>query len=141
MKKRSERVLSALALVGATFKRAKKHIVYELPNGQKVTMAATPSDHRADRNMVRDIYKAAGVRPEPKPKATTPRQEKPGRQGAPKVWGLPQERSAIATALGTIGLVEQQLRVKVGQLEGELERLRQWWIVRLIERWSHRHEV
>lgn len=43
---------------GAVLVRQKKHLVYQLPNGRRVTMSATPSDWRAERKQMRDIRRA-----------------------------------------------------------------------------------
>jgi hypothetical protein len=115
-------VSAALAAVGARLKRNKKHLVYELPNGNKVTMASTPSDHRAEENMLRDIRRAAGLVHEPKPPSPPkPKTRKLGR--VERDWhGLPQAGSPMAAAFRDSGLVEQQLRSRIGQLEAEIER-------------------
>lgn len=49
---------SALRESGAVLVRSKKHLVYRLPNGQKVVVSATHSDWRSEMNTVRDIRRA-----------------------------------------------------------------------------------
>lgn len=44
--------------LGAVLVRTKKHDVYRLPNGQMVTLAHSASDHRAEKNQIRDIRRA-----------------------------------------------------------------------------------
>lgn len=50
-----QRVQDALQAAGARLKRDRKHLVYELANGTTLVMARTPSDRRAEDNVLRDI--------------------------------------------------------------------------------------
>lgn len=58
------RVQDALDAAGAVLKRSKKHRVYVLPNGNKVTMAGTPSDWRVEQEQLKTIRRAAADRRE-----------------------------------------------------------------------------
>lgn len=117
MRLSSRRVSEALSAAGAQLKRAGRHLVYQLPNNRIVVLAATPSDHRAEQNMLRDIRHATGVVKPAKPVGgARPKTAKPGRV-IPEKWGLPQEVSPMAMALRQTGLVEQQLRTRIGHLE------------------------
>lgn len=117
----TKRVVAALGAVGATLKRSKKHLVYELPNGNAVTVSSTPSDSREEQNVLRDIRRAVGaVDPTPKPSTTKnapKRKPKPGRSDVPfaRITASP-----LADALRSTGLVEQQLREQIAALESEV---------------------
>lgn len=39
--------------------RQNRHVVYKLPNGRRVTLSKTPSDHRECLNAISDLKKAA----------------------------------------------------------------------------------
>lgn len=137
--KPTKKVLEALDAVGAKLKRAKRHKVFELPNGRNVVIPSTPSDsRRGEQNALCDIRKAAGIVPEPKPeKPVRERRRKPGRDEPPRL-GLPRESDPMALAFRKTGLVEQQLRSRIGELESALAtrdalivRLEGLWFVRL----------
>lgn len=128
----SDRVAATLVSVGAKLKRQKKHLVYELPNGRNVVTASTPSDYRAELNMIADIKKAAGVEREVKP-PRTPREKKPGRAESAEVWTIPQQHSPMAAALRDTGLVEAGLRAQITELEGRISELR-WKVLHQEER-------
>ncbi len=119
--KQFERAIKALDAAGATLKRAKKHLVFELPNGKNVVVPKSPSDHRAEENALRDIRKAVGLPRETKPPAD-PRERlrKPGRKEPDWLRGLPANSSQIATSLRRAGPIEQQLRSQIGQLEATI---------------------
>lgn len=106
------RLQDALRSVGAVLKRDKKHLVYELPNGQNVTIAATPSDRRAEANAIRDVRHAAGVVPQPKTSTRHEKKRKPGRREPQWTVTL----SPMAAALRDAGIVEEQLRTEIEQL-------------------------
>ena len=141
------RIAAALAMVGATLKRDKKHRVYALPNGSTFVLASTPSDKRAEDNALSDLKAAAGVevratRRKASAEVRAERRNRPGRSGE-NPWGLPSAGSPFADALRSTGLIEQQLRCRVGELESKLaERdariasLESLWVVRAW-RWFH----
>lgn len=111
-----------LEKAGAVLKRRNKHAVYELPNGNKVTVSATPSDHRAELNAIADVRRAVGMVTESKIPTTfknEKRERKPGRKDPPPVF---TGSSALAVALSKSGVVEEQLRQEVARLRAELER-------------------
>ncbi len=113
------RIGDALAAAGATLKRSKKHLVYELPNGKNVVVAATPSDVRAELNMVRDVKRAAGAVPQAAPVgARRGKAYKPGRATSER-WGS-VGRSVMADAFSEAGLIERQLREENARLAREL---------------------
>lgn len=136
MFKATDRVGKALKEVGARLKRHRKHLVYELPNGRNVVMAKTPSDYRAEENVLRDIRKATGVPREAKPTSEPKeRRKKPGRMESPTAWSLPESSvSPLASALRDNGLVEQALRAQIDELERQLRRAR-WKVERLQRPW------
>lgn len=118
--KKYGRVLQLLAEVGAVLKRDKKHRVYALPNGRNFVVANTPSDSRGELNSLSDLRKALDLPRETKPASPPkPKARKPGRE-EPLWQGLPAPASPLASALRESGLVEQQLRAKIDQLEREL---------------------
>lgn len=47
-------IVDVLAELGAVLVRNRNHLIYRFPNGQTFVMSRTPSDYRAERNMVRD---------------------------------------------------------------------------------------
>lgn len=125
MGKKNTRIQEALASVGATLKRGRKHLVYELPNGRNFVVAKSPSDRKGELNAMSDLKAATGIDVEARRKATpearAERKRRPGRNGTePVKWGLPAESSPFASALRESGVVEQQLRCRVGQLESEI---------------------
>lgn len=145
---KSRRVSAALAAVGAQLKRAKNHLVYELPNGRTLVFSQTPSDYRAEEKMLRDIRHATGTVSQPKP--SEPRQErrrKPGRS-EPARWPA---LSPLANALQQSGVAqqatEQKLRWEILTLnedlrdaqkradvaEAALSTLRNRWFVKLAD--------
>lgn len=115
--------------------------MFELPNGRNVTVASSPSDVRAEDNMLRDLRRAQGAVAVPKViKPPKEKRQKPGRQDG-DWFGLPAERAPLASALRQTGLVEQQLRSQVGQLErqvrerdGQIAALEQLMVVK-VWRW------
>jgi hypothetical protein len=138
MGKPYDKVKQMLADVGATLKREGKHHVYELPNGKNFVVSATPSDTRGELNALSDLRHALGVvKTKPTSEPRKPRKVKPGRAPS-ESWGLPAESSPFASALRQSGLVEQQLRTRIGQLEAENAALQQHvntiealWVVRV----------
>lgn len=147
--KRGDKVKALLVQLGARLKRDKKHLVYALPNGRTFTMAATPSDVRAEQNQLTDLRRAAGLERAAKPpSAPKVRRVKPGNQ-APTPW----RASPIAAALITSGVaadaelakareVERMLRWRVFELEHDLaaaqeslSAVNRLWAVRLWRWW------
>lgn len=120
----TKRIAEALDAAGAKLKRDKRHRVYELPNGQNLTVAQTPSDKlRHEDNVLRDLRKATGAVAVHREGERRERRKKPGRyESASGQIGIPAETSPFAAALRQTGLIEQQLRTRIGQLEGDLER-------------------
>lgn len=57
------KLLRYLRDLNARLVRRSKHDIWELPNGQRVTVARTPSDHRAIMNTYHDIKRAAALPP------------------------------------------------------------------------------
>lgn len=55
----THRIREILKDLNATLLRQKRHQVWLLPNGNTVVMSNTPSDRRAEQNIIRDIRKAA----------------------------------------------------------------------------------
>ncbi len=53
----------ALKACGAVLARTGHHAVYRLPNGQTFVCSITPSDWRAERNMLRDLKRALAIPP------------------------------------------------------------------------------
>jgi hypothetical protein len=142
MGKQYSRLQAALDAVGARLKRDRKHLIYELPNGRNFVVAQTPSDSRGEQNAISDLRAVAGVEVKPERRKASAdvraeRRRRPGRQGDAPKWGLPAESSPLAAALRDVGLVEQQLRSRIGQLESQLAsrdeqiaRLEALWIVK-----------
>lgn len=111
------RIAQALKDVGATLKRAKKHKVFALPNGQNVVIASTPSDRRSEDNALRDIHKAAGVQRAEKAPAK-PKAERRAKPGRPEPqWTL---KGGMAEALRVAGVVDQQRIDRITELEAQL---------------------
>lgn len=120
------RLSKALADVGAVLKRDKKHHVYELPNGNKVTVAATPGDNRSELNAIADVKRAAGMVTESKvPTEFKNRkvERKPGRIDPAPALPVFTGSSALAVALSQSGVVEDSLRQEVARLRAELDRV------------------
>lgn len=120
------RLSQALADVGAVLKRNKKHHVYELPNGNKVTVAATPGDNRSELNALADVRHAAGLVTESKvPTEFRNRkvERKPGRIDPAPALPAFTGSSALAAALSQSGVVEDSLRQEVARLRVELDRV------------------
>ena len=70
--------------VGAVLVRQKKHYVWRLPNGITVAVPKTPSDHRADKNLVSEIrHKMKLVDSAPKLEAGQRRERKERREQSP----------------------------------------------------------
>jgi len=113
----TDRVRQALAAAGAKLKRTKKHLVYELPNGRTVVVSSTPGDPNSDWYTLRDIRAAADVPRKPTVvSAPKEKRRKPGRQES-KGWSLPSDFTPMAEAFRQSGLVEQQLRSQIRDLE------------------------
>ena len=111
----------ALKVAGATLKRQKKHLVYELPNGQPFATSQTPSDSHAEQNALSDLGKAAGVpvvarRPKAPAEVRAERRRRPGREESPG-FAPAVGQSALANALSASGVVEHQLRARIAELE------------------------
>jgi hypothetical protein len=47
---------------GAELERHNKHQVWRLPDGRNFVMAATASDHRAEKNQIRDLRRMLRVK-------------------------------------------------------------------------------
>lgn len=117
------RLSKALADVGAVLKRDKKHHVYELPNGNKVTVAATPGDNRSELNALADVRYAAGLVTESKvPTEFRNRkvERKPGRIDPAPAF---ETSTVMGAALSKAGVVEERLRAEVARLRAELDRV------------------
>jgi hypothetical protein len=135
MPKGRDRLSAALHACGAVLKRDKKHLVYELPNGKHLTVSATPGDVRSEDNALADLRHALDAG-RPKTATVNPPREKrrkPGRIAADR-WGIPSEVSPLAAALRDTGLIEQQLRCRIGQLEADLAHARDEWEAAAAER-------
>lgn len=74
-------VENLLKETGAVLKRHGKHPIYEFPNGETLTISATPSDVHAPNQQIRDIRRIAGLVKEPRKVAV--KREKPGRYEEP----------------------------------------------------------
>jgi predicted RNA binding protein YcfA (HicA-like mRNA interferase family) len=74
----SKRIEDALKAGGFKLKRSKKHRVYENAAGRTMTIASTPSDHRAEENILTEIRRASQPLPEKTEAvdATLPKQRK-----------------------------------------------------------------
>lgn len=144
-----DRVSKALSAAGAVLKRSRKHLVYELPNGNKLTVSSTPSDHRHEDNILRDLRRASGaVSAGPVVGERRRRPHKPGRVEVPSFGPV----TALASALRDTGVVERQLRAQIAELEGQVKALQrqnqeflnlrvvQWmfWWRKARRRWAHR---
>lgn len=135
-------IASALTKAGAVLARQRKHLVFRLANGKSVTMASTPSDYRAEQNVLRDIRSATGEpRSLPSIGTRVRMPPKPGRQKAPSVMPA---LSPMSAALLQSGLIEQQLRARITELEGALAAseqaqctIEQSWLLR-VDRWTRR---
>jgi hypothetical protein len=100
-------------------KRSKKHRVYELPDGQNIVMSATPGDHRAGENQLRDVRRALGIKQEPKPMRTAPRRDKKPPQRPVAVHAAPCNGNTLADQLRRSGAEESVLRTKISELQLE----------------------
>lgn len=122
-----ERLEDALRRVGAVLLRQKKHRVYRLPNGQKVTTAKSMSDsRRGEKNALTNVYRAAGI-DSPKPrKSEAAKKEKPGREKP--AWDLPV--NTMRSALLSSPVIAERLEQRVKELEAReamaLERAERW---------------
>lgn len=125
MGKPYDRLSAALHAVGATLKREKKHLVYELPNGRVFVAAKSPSDVRAEDNALSDLSAVAGVDVREKRKKApadvrAERRRRPGRAGeAPWRPSL----APMAEALRSNGVVEQALRTELQAVKAERDAL------------------
>lgn len=121
-----ERLEAVLQAVGAKLLRQKKHLVYQLPNGQKLTLAKSPSDRRAEDNAITDVYHAAGVERPKQVKSTKPKTVKPGRQEP--AWNLPV--NSMGDALSKVPLATKKLQQRIEELEALVsssdERVSRW---------------
>lgn len=122
MGKINGKLRDALDSLGATLKREKKHLVWELPNGRTFVTAKSPSDHRAEKNALTDLEAISGVavveRRKASPEVRAERRQRPGRHGEPS-----PKMSALGAALIDTGIVEQQLRRQIAELERAVEDL------------------
>lgn len=132
----AKRVADLLEASGAVLLRAKRHLVFGLPNGQKVTMASTPSDCRGSYNELRDLRSALGeVDPSRgSPGARRERVAKPGRQGGP-LYRAPGSAVSLAEQLHLAYLERtvQELAMENTQLEDAMRvcwgcQLRRFWL-------------
>lgn len=120
-----ERLDRALAACGAVLKRSKKHMIYALPNGKSLTVAATPGDSRAEDNALNDLRHALGT--QPRVAVVNPPREKrkkPGRADAP--WS--PAISPLAEALKQSGVHSDAELTKARETERELR-----WHVHALE--------
>lgn len=148
MGKRYGQLQEALETLGAKLKRDKKHLVYELPNGRNFVVAQTPSDSRGELNAMSDLRAAAGVEVRDRPKKAdadtrAARRNRPGRSMKGDI-PIPAAHSPFASALRESGVVEHQLRTRLGVVEAEnlflktqMELFDTRWFVRL-GRWCER---
>lgn len=109
--------------VGGVLIREKKHLVFELPDGSKLTTAASPSSKRTLQEVRSDLIGRGFLSEERRAKAPADirksRRRRPGNTGEAKKWNahqLPDAGNSMAEALRDSGLVEQQLRSENGQL-------------------------
>ena len=62
--KQPKRVRAVLREVGAVLVRSKKHLIFKLPNGHIVSLAASPSDGMyGEHNAIGDIRRVAAKPP------------------------------------------------------------------------------
>ena len=52
-------VVEALQQAGAVYVRSNKHHIFRLPNGRAIVVAATPGDHRSNKNVISVIRRTA----------------------------------------------------------------------------------
>jgi aspartokinase len=150
--RKRERLDAALAACGAVLKRSKKHFVYALPNGNTLTVSATPGDAQAELNSLSDLRKALGQTPTvavvnpPRPKSRKPVASSGERWTSAGLAGALAESGVKESAdLVKAREVESKLRWRVLRLEQELttarkrlaalEQLRvvRWWFA--VHRW------
>lgn len=120
------KIQAALDKLGAKLKRHRKHYVFELPNGQNVVVASTPSDRRSEQAALHQIARIAeplAKRPRAEVQVAAPleRRSKPGRREAE--WSLPINSMAVAFERGN---TRAHLADRISALEQEAkaERLR-----------------
>ena len=139
------RLAGMLKDCGAVLLRAKKHVVWKLPNGKSFTCASTPSDYRAEANQISHLRHALGQVPDHKEGERRERRLKnPPTRRADKYLGT--VNNSLANALLLSGVAENSLRKELSEfkeslasvaaerdtLRGELDacwccRLRNWW--------------
>lgn len=111
----------------ATLIRRGKHQVWCLPNGQKFTESASPSDRRAAINSLLTLRRVLGLQyQQTTPSAVTPgkkrKKYKPGRKEVIHLERQPFN-STLAEQLQAQGLIESALREENAVLHREVERL------------------
>jgi hypothetical protein len=114
----SKRVTEALKRAGAVLVRANRHEVYALPNGKKLTVASTPSDRRAEENMLRDLRHATDEVPVHKEGERRPRKHRPG-PGAQDPLGT--SRTVLGEAFVRSGVIAQMNMRHIDQLHQLLD--------------------
>lgn len=114
-----------LAESGAELVRHNKHLVYRLAKGKTWTRASTPSDHKAELNMLRDLRRAADISdPERgKPGERREHRPKPGRP-AEKCRFEGPENTVLADQLRATGIAEEALKDRIEELEWTVSWLR-----------------
>jgi hypothetical protein len=61
---------------GGVLKRQRKHQVWSFPNGRTLTLSVSPSDFRAEKQMLTDLRKLVGI--ERRSRKNPQRKRKPG---------------------------------------------------------------
>ena len=137
-----QQVAATLKSIGAKLLRAKKHQIWQLPNGQKFVRACTPSDQRGDQNNLTELKHAAGLLDPERGQAgeRRERKHKPGRMETSRtIHAAPV--SDFAAKLSMSGAIEAGLRSEIESLNRQLaEALARececWWC--RFERWRKR---
>lgn len=117
---KGNRALKLLQDAGAKLIRSKKHLVFELPNGQITVASKTPRNERfADRHVARELRQKLGVADERgKPGERREKSRTPGRVESVRIKkSQGKAGSTMAEQLQQTGVVS--LRNKINQLETE----------------------
>lgn len=108
-------VTDLLDQVGAKLLRDKKHLVYEMPNGQKVTLSKTTKNFSNVENSLHEIRRAAGLVNDPKPTTVKVRRPpKPGRHEIP-VKSLKRDLREALVAKSTLEKALAEWKLACGE--------------------------
>src|SRR5690348_9573197 len=122
------RVTSLLNDAGAKLKRARKHEVWELPNGENFVRASTPSDRKGDLNNLSDLkHQLEIVRPKlgAAPSRAKLMKAKPKTRSSTARMKSNVASLSLAESLRMAGLTDDALRDRLSIQEtrmGKLER-------------------